>query len=104
MSRRNRRPQTAKRPNAEPSPVSAAKVIIIAILAALCLSLGILFCLMAVHGLHAAMRPEKSMIIEQGSAKIDASVGDGAFNVSVARRARGRGTRDDLARSRRGPD
>jgi hypothetical protein len=85
MSRRSLQSKTApERPGAEPSPMRVAKIIIIAMLAALCLGFGILFCLLAVRGIHAATPPEKSMIIEQGSAKIETSVGDGAFNVSDA--------------------
>ncbi|MGA8036210.1 MAG: hypothetical protein WA823_19220 [Candidatus Acidiferrales bacterium] len=99
MSRRNRRPKNAERPdtdgpngdrpnterpNKEPSPVTAATIIIIAILAGLCLSFGILFCLLAVHGLHAEPRSEKPMTIEEGSSRIEVSVGDGKFNVSDA--------------------
>jgi hypothetical protein len=87
MSPRNKRPQNAaQQPAGEPSPMRAAKVIIIAMLAAFCLGIGILFCLLAVRGLHAqpftAPNGAKSMVIEQGSAKIDASVGDGAWNVT----------------------
>ncbi len=94
MTRQNRRTTNAEspagenpsreHPRKEPTPVTAATVIIIAILAGLCLSFGILFCLLAVHGLHAQARPEKSMTIEEGSSRIDVAVGDGAFNVSDA--------------------
>jgi hypothetical protein len=99
MSRRNRRTNNEERPkaktrngehpaagrsNAEPSPATAAKVILIAILAGLCLSFGILMCLLAVRGLRAEARPDKSMTIEEGSSRIDVTVSDGTFNVNDA--------------------